>query len=249
MRHTIPTPFLSCILRGTVLCTMPKISEQGIFMSVSTASFNEAGILAYNDGNYAEAFKQFDAAARTGDPAGQHLLASLYYQGHGVTQDVPKAVELFTAAAQAGFPPSLANLALMYASGDGVAQDIAQSLAYGRQAAEAGDGQSQFNLAQAYRKGDGVPQDYAEAAFWYKQAAEAGSLSAQNEYGLLYAQGQGVELDYVQAYAWIAMPAEAGSAQSIKNRDQLLEILTPSQQQAARALAAEYAAQYGVNPH
>ena len=57
MRHTIPTPFLSCILRGTVLCTMPKISEQGIFMSVSTASFNEAGILAYNDGNYAEAFK------------------------------------------------------------------------------------------------------------------------------------------------------------------------------------------------
>ena len=249
MHHTVPTPFLSCIRRGTVLCTMPKIPEQGIFMSVSTASLNEAGILAYNDGNYAEAFKQFDAAARTGEPAGQHLLASLYYQGHGVMQDVPKAVELFTAAAQAGFPPSLANLALMYTSGDGVAQDMAQSLAYGRQAAEAGDGQSQFNLAQAYRKGDGVPQDYAEAAFWYKQAAEAGSLSAQNEYGLLYAQGQGVEVDYVQAYAWIAMPAEAGSAQSIKNRDQLLEILTPSQQQAARALAAEYAAQYGVNPH
>ena len=43
--------------------------------------------------------------------------------------------------------------------------------------------------------------------------------------------------------------AEAGRAQSIKNRDQLLEILTPSQQQAARTLAAEYAAQYGVNPH
>ncbi|MGK5037587.1 tetratricopeptide repeat protein [Janthinobacterium sp. LB3P118] len=146
-------------------------------MTVSTASFNEAGILAYNDGNYAEAFQQFAAAAAAGDPAGQHLLASLYYQGHGVTQDVPKAVELFTAAAQAGFPPSLANLALMYASGDGVAQDMAQSLAYGRQA------------------------------------------------------------------------AEAGSAQSVKNRDQLLEILTPSQQQAARALAAEYAAQYGTDPH
>lgn len=30
---------------------------------------------------------------------------------------------------------------------------------------------------------------------------------------------------------------------------QLLEVLTPSQQQAARLLAAEYAAQYGVNPH
>ncbi|MGK5049642.1 tetratricopeptide repeat protein [Janthinobacterium sp. GB4P2] len=57
------------------------------------------------------------------------LPASLYYQGHGVEQNLPKAVELFTAAAQAGFPPSLANLALMYASGDGVVQDMAQSLA------------------------------------------------------------------------------------------------------------------------
>ena len=249
MHHTVPTSFLSCIRRGTVLCTMPKIPEQGIFMSVPTASLNEAGILAYNDGNYAEAFKQFDAAARTGEPAGQHLLASLYYQGHGVTQDVPKAVELFTAAAQAGFPPSLANLALMYASGDGVAQDMAQSLAYGRQAAEAGDGQSQFNLAQAYRRGVDIAQDFEQAAYWYRMAAESGSLSAQNEYGLLYAQGQGVELDYVEAYAWIAMPAEAGDGQAIKNRDQLLEILTPAQLVEAQALAAEYASLYGSDPY
>jgi hypothetical protein len=42
---------------------MPSFSEQGIFMTDSTASWNEAGILAYNDGNYAEAFRQFGAAA------------------------------------------------------------------------------------------------------------------------------------------------------------------------------------------
>ena len=218
-------------------------------MTLSAESLNEAGIDAYNDDNYAEAFKQVYASASSGDAAGKHFLASLYYQGQGVAQNLSKAVALFTEAGEAGYPPSLANLALMYASGDGVEPDMQRSLAYGRQAAEAGDGQSQFNLAQAYRRGVDVAQDFDEAARWYRIAAESGSLSAQNEYGLLYAQGQGVELDYVEAYAWIAMPAEAGDEQSIKNRDQLLQILTPAQLEEARALAAEYARLYGSDPY
>ena len=37
-------------------------------MTDSTASWNEAGILAYNDGNYAEAFRQFGAAANSARP-------------------------------------------------------------------------------------------------------------------------------------------------------------------------------------
>ncbi len=65
---------------------MPKNPRLRNSYDSSPESFNEAGILAYNDGHHAEAFKQFDAAARTGDPAGQHLLASLYYQGHGVSK-------------------------------------------------------------------------------------------------------------------------------------------------------------------
>ena len=218
-------------------------------MSLSAASLNEAGIDAYNDDNYAEAYKQFYASASMGDAAGKHFLASLYYQGQGVTQDLTKAVALFKEAAEAAYPPSLANLALMYASGDGVEQDVQQALVFGRQAAEAGDGQSQFNLAQAYRRGVDIAQDFEQAAYWYRTAAESGSLSAQNEYGLLYAQGQGVELDYVEAYAWIAMPAEAGDEQAIKNRDQLLEILTPAQLQEAKALAKEYASLYGSDPY
>lgn len=218
-------------------------------MTLSAEALNEAGIDAYNDDNYAEAYKQFHASASTGDAAGKHFLASLYYQGQGVAQDLPKAVALFAEAGEAGYPPSLANLALMYASGDGVEQDVQQALVFGRQAAEAGDGQSQFNLAQAYRRGVDIAQDFEQAAFWYRTAAESGSLSAQNEYGLLYAQGQGVELDYVEAYAWIAMPAGAGDEQSIKNRDQLLEILTPAQLEEARALAAEYAGLYGSDPY
>ena len=217
----------------------------GIAMSLSaSASINE-GIAAYNSGNYAVALKEFSASANEGNAVGKHLLASLYYQGHGVERDLKKAVSLFKEAAAVNYPPSLANLALMYSIGDGVPVDQKVALQYGQRAADSGDLQSQFNLGQAYQKGAGVPQDYEKAAFWYRKAAEAGLLQAQNEYGLLFAQGHGVPLDYVQAFAWIEMPASAGDPPSVKNRAQLLTILDTSQQQQARKLAAEYAKQYG----
>lgn len=221
----------------------------GAIVTLSAQASITDGIRAYNEGNHAAALKEFSTAAKGGDPAGKHLLASLYYQGHGVSRDLKKAVGLFTEAADANYLPSLANLALMYSIGDGVPKDMKKALQYALKAAETGDVQSQFNLAQAYRKGADLPQDYPKAAFWYRKAAEAGSLSAQNEYGLLFAQGHGVPLDYIQAFAWIDMPASAGNPQSIKNRAQLLQILTPAQQQEARKLAAEYANKYrGIAP-
>jgi TPR repeat protein len=217
----------------------------GLVFTSSSASTTD-GIAAYNTGNYAVAFREFSAAANSGSAEGKHLLASLYYQGHGVERDLKRAVALFTEAAAANYPPSLANLALMYSNGDGVPKDMNVAVQYGIKAAQTGDVQSQFNLAQAYRKGAGVVQDYSKAAYWYRKAAEAGSQSAQNEYGLLFAQGHGVPRDYVQAYAWIDMPASAGDPQSIKNKAQLLQILDASQQKQAVKLAAEYAVKYGL---
>jgi TPR repeat protein len=123
-----------------------------LLISLSTYASVDEGIAAYNEGNYATALEHFKEAAERGDPAGKHLLASLYYQGHGVAKDVQRAVALFTEAADAGFRPSQANLALMYSVGDGVQRDPAKAVAYGMRAAEAGDVQSQFNLGQAYRR-------------------------------------------------------------------------------------------------
>ena len=91
-----------------------------------------------------------------------------------------------------------------------------------------------------------MDKDDAKAAYWYKEAAEAGYLPAQNEYGLLFAQGHGVALDYVQAYAWIDMPAKAGDEFARKNREQLLQIMSPKQRKDAERLADEYAKKYGA---
>ncbi len=137
------------------------VAAIGLLMTTASNAAIDDGIRAYNNGNYAFARKEFELAAKKGDPAGKHMLASLYYQGHGVGKDLKKAAELFTDAANSGYLPSLANLALMYSLGDGVPKDMNKAIEYGRKAAEAGDTQSQFNLAQAYRKGVGVHRTQA----------------------------------------------------------------------------------------
>ncbi len=185
----------------------------------------DAGIRAYNQGNYDTALKEFTAAAEAKDPMGIHLLASLYYQGHGVDKNLDRAVELFTAAAEKGYRGSQANLGLMYQNGDGVKRDIEKAIAYYTVAGKQGDLQSAFNLGQIYRKGDGVEVDHARAAAYYKFAAERGHVPAVNEYGLLFAQGHGVEVDYVEAYGWMSFAAKAGDGQAAKNLAQLKQIL------------------------
>ena len=147
----------------------------------------QTGIAAYNSGDYETARRELQAAADAKDPMGRHLMASLYYQGHGVDKDLSRAVALFAAAAEKGYRPSQANLGLMYQKGDGVERDMDKSIAYFAAASKQGDLQSAFLLGQIYRKGDGVQADQAKAAAYYREAAERGHVPAANEYGLLFA--------------------------------------------------------------
>jgi len=194
-------------------------------LTMHTYADLQTGIAAYNSGDYETARKEFQAAADRSDPMGLHLMASLYYQGHGVDRDLSRAVELFTAAAEKGSRPSQANLGLMYQNGDGVERDMDKAISYFEAASKQGDLQSAFLLGQIYRKGDGVQADQTKAASYYRKAAEQGHVPAANEYGLLFAQGHGVKLDYVEAYGWIAYSAKAGNGQAAKNLAQLTEIL------------------------
>ena len=198
-----------------------------LFLAIAMNAYAdlESGVTAYNKGDYDTARKEFNAAADSKDPMGLHLLASLYYQGHGVEKDLGRAVELFTEAAEKGCKGSQANLGLMYQKGDGVKRDIEKAIYYYTAAGKQGDLQSALNLGQIYRKGDGVEPDQAKATAYYKFAAERGYIPAVNEYGLLFAQGHGVELDYVEAFGWVSFAAKAGDTQATKNLAQLKGIL------------------------
>lgn len=222
--------------------TMGDPSDLHTGLSVSARI--EEGLDAYERGDYTKAHALFRVEAAKGDPEAKHLMASLYYQGHGVEKDIDKALALFKEAAGADYIPSIVNLGVMYMKGDDVEQNYKIAFNYYLEAADLGDLQSTFKVGQFYQKGYGVKQSNDDVKYWYKQAAERGYLPAQHEYGLLFAQGHGVPRDYVQAYAWINMPAEAGDDQAIKNKALLIKRMGPEAMQQATELAEKFKAKY-----
>lgn len=210
------------------------------FSGIAMADIN-SGIEAYNKGNYSVAYAEFEIASKAGDAFGHHLLASLYYQGHGVEKSIPNAVALFERAASQGYAPSHANLGLMYHSGDGVELNSKKALFHYSEAAKTGDFQSSFNLGQIFRKGwHDVAPSYGKAASYYRFGAEYGHIPSVNEYALMFAQGQGVPNDFVESYAWMQYAAERGDPSAVKNLEQLVEILEDQgklQQAISRAAA------------
>ena len=188
-----------------------------------------SGIDAYNKVNYSVAYSEFEKASRAGEAFGHHLLASLYYQGHGVEKSIQKAIALFERAASQGYAPSHANLGLIYHSGDGVDLNSEKVLFHYNEAAKAGDFQSSFNLGQIFRKGwNDVLPSYEKSASYYRYGAEYGHVPSVNEYALMFAQGHGVKNDFIESYAWMQYAAKHGDPSAEKNLDQLVGILESS---------------------
>jgi TPR repeat protein len=213
-------------------------------MSFSVLGSVDQGIAAYNSGDYPTALREFSEAAKAGDPAGKHLLASLYYQGHGVERDLKR---LWRSSPRRPLriidrPWPILRSCTQWATGfqrtpkwpSSSADELPNWEIYSRNSVS----------GSPTAKGPAFSQDYVQAAYWYRKAAEAGSTSAQGEYGLLFAQGQGVSLDYVQAYAWMELAASAGDSESSENRDHLLTLLSASQKEAARKVAVDYMRRY-----
>ena len=59
-------------------------------LSSPACASTKDGIAYYNEGNYSAALAAFAAAAGQGSAEAKHMLASLYYEGHGVERDEPR---------------------------------------------------------------------------------------------------------------------------------------------------------------
>ncbi len=96
--------------------------------------------------------------AERGAPSAQHLVAGLYMRGHGVSANLPAAVEWYEQAASQGYAPSQFRLGLMYAFGIGTDADPATAKVWFSQAAANGHDRAADALVML---GDGLnPEDY-----------------------------------------------------------------------------------------
>ncbi|KUJ71495.1 tetratricopeptide repeat protein [Thiomicrospira sp. WB1] len=84
------------------------------------ASSLQAGVDAFADKDYAQAFKIFKHRSLQGDAIAQFGLAKMYRQGLGMPTDFSKALKWYQKAAQQNYAVAMSHLGEMYEQGLGV---------------------------------------------------------------------------------------------------------------------------------
>ncbi len=157
-------------LAALLACGLPAAPARADF---------DAGVRAYDAGDYEAAFQTWLPLARDGDAFAQRNLGHLYRLGRGVPQDFAVAANWYRRASDQGLVRAQANLANMYLRGQGVAQNTARAAAWFHRAAVAGHTISQFNVGLLFDKGLGVPRDPPKAMGWFLAASEGGHEKAR----------------------------------------------------------------------
>ena len=175
----------------------------------------QAGVAAYERGDYKAAYEEWLPLATDGVAKAQHNIGILYYGGKGVPKDFDMAQLWFRNAAAQGHAGAQFNLAAMMDFGEGPVGSNFQIVELYRKAAEQGHDSAQYNLGMIYYDGErGVYQSARTAAKWFEKAAMQGHLEAQ-----FMAARINTILYFVKAWAWMRIVEERGHPDAQKLRD------------------------------
>src|SRR5262249_14476641 len=121
---------------------------------------------AYQEKDYATAFKELAPLAEKGNADAQFILAKMYWKGAGALKDPDQAMKWFRASAVQGNADGQFFLGSIYLLPH---KDIAEGVKWVRLAAEQGNQDAQWLLGKAYLQGDKeLPRDpvQAEMRLW-----------------------------------------------------------------------------------
>ncbi|NIJ42584.1 hypothetical protein FHS78_002886 [Parvibaculum indicum] len=138
----------------------------------------QRGVKAYDEGDYAAAFRDWLPLAQRDDLAAMRNVALLLRKGLGTERDPERALYFYERAAEAGFAPAQLNAAFMYLEGDGIPRDYKKASFWLHLSAVAGAPIAQYNLGVMFEKGLGVSRDLPRAMGWYALAARQGHSMA-----------------------------------------------------------------------
>src|SRR5450756_2075367 len=142
----------------------------------------EAGIAAYQGGDFVAALREFQEAAKYDDIRALNFLGIMHAEGLGTLRDEYQAADMFYKAAVLGYPEAMVNLARMYAAGRGGLQDKKAAVLLYRAAAKAGFQPAIIRMAEIYENGEfGEAPDAVLAREWRArlqgQQTQAGNSS------------------------------------------------------------------------
>ena len=144
----------------------------------------EAGVDAYQAGDYKTALKEFRPLAEQGLADAQFNLALMYEHGEGVVQDYKKALKWYRLAAEQGDATAWHQLGVMHHYGWGVKTNYKEALRFYRLAAPQVV-QTQYSLGAMYYQGQGVNQDIVIAYMWFYVAAKNGNPRSKGNVNVL----------------------------------------------------------------
>ncbi|MFP4002514.1 MAG: tetratricopeptide repeat protein [Alphaproteobacteria bacterium] len=157
-------PFLLLALSGLSACAMSRTDPQAF----------QAGVAAYDAGDYGRAYDIWAPLAESGDLAAQRNVAHLKRRGMGVEQDLEAARDLYEEAAERGLVSAQVNLGFLYLEGKGTERDVRKAVRWFQRAARAGSAEAQHQLARMLEEGDGLKRDWEKAVIYYAAAAGQG---------------------------------------------------------------------------
>ena len=134
----------------------------------------EAGLGAYERGDYATALREWRPLAEQGIADAQFNLGQLYANGQGVPQDYVRARQWYEKAAVQGEVLAQFNMGVIYGNGKGVPKDYQLALSWFRRSANQGNARALTQLGLMYEHGNGVTQDFVLAHKWYILGAANG---------------------------------------------------------------------------
>jgi TPR repeat protein len=143
---------------------------------------------AYDEGDFATAFKIWQGLAEQGDELSQFNLGVMYSRGEGVEKNGSRALEWYSRSARQGYAPAQFNLGTVYLEGKFTSKDATKAAAWWQMAAEQGFVQAQFNVASLYCRGIGVTRDRDQCKFWYQRADSNGDTHARRMLDLIIAR-------------------------------------------------------------
>ena len=139
-------------------------------------------------------------------------LATCYFRGDAVPQDLPRARRLYEQAAARGYAEAQCALGNMMIAGQGGPRDVAAGVVLCRRAAEAGSANAQTDLGGYMLVGEVMPKDAVEARRWLTLAARQHQANAAFLLGQIYWIGDGIVQDRVEAARWFRVAHEGGRA-------------------------------------
>ena len=148
--------------------------------------------------------------AKSGEAEAQNALGEAYYDGKGVTENLPEAVKWFTKAAEQENAKAEYNLGNCYYYGYGVYQYYGEAEKWYTKAAEQGYAEAQNSLGYYYEEN----HNPKKAVEWYTKAAEQGLPIAQCNLRVCYKYGNGVEKNLEETIKWYTKAANQGYAKA-----------------------------------